>query len=92
MKATVYNTKITFYVNPIYPDRRILVYNHEYYDIDNNPTPTEMYYFIKDIHTSNILKHHKLEDEYDLEDLKYIIEKLGIKNYRLNKAIKEENV
>lgn len=88
MRATIYRIRITFYVNPIYPDRRILCYNHDYYDIDNNPTPTELYYHIRDIQTENLLPHPKLEDEYTPEELKYITEKLNIKSYKFNKIIK----
>lgn len=89
IKTKIYNIPIHFYINPIFPDRRILYYNHDYYDIDNNPTPTTMYYHIKDIQTGdNLIKHYKLEDEYNVEDLKYIVEKLGIKSCKLNKIIR----
>lgn len=89
MRTKIYNTPITFYVNPIYPDRRILCYNHDYYDIDNNPTPTELYYHIRDIRTENLLPHPKLEDEYNRGDLAYITKKLNIKSYKFNRIIKE---
>lgn len=89
MKTKVYNIPICYYRNPINPDHIILYYNHTYYDIDNNPTPTQMYYFIQDIQTGdNLFKHYKLEDEYNTADLKYIVNKLGIKDYKLNKIIK----
>ena len=93
IKTKVHNTPICFYINPIYPDRCILYYNHDYYDIDNNPTPTGMYCHIRDMQTgANLLKHYKLEDEYSAEELKYIVEKLGIKSYKLDKIIRGANI
>lgn len=89
IKTKVYGTPIWFYVNPIYPNRHILYYNHEYYDIDNNPTPMSMYYFIQDIRTgNNLMKHHTL-DEYNDDDLRYIINKLGIKSYKYERRLKK---
>lgn len=91
MRATIYGRKLLWAVNPIYPDSSLVYYNHNIYEAKNVMTPTQVYYYV------DRLRHGDTPtiQDYPLEDLEYLAEKLPdmrvvLKNYIKHKKLEEK--